>query len=244
MHPGIRSRFFTAFLLLMFAVSVGTGCGPNYDGSGPSDTGEMDGTGDTDIADDGIIDLIVDGGDMAPDGDDPSVEPTDQGEDGTLDTEDVPDPLPDIFDLRVANVVTVDTNRSVGAREVVFSIHLAQIPVCELEADGLTFGFLLDSDRDAGTGQTGGLFDGLGVDARVSARCDGSSGLFESPIGTVSLEPEDDGSADINIRTRVDRLPSTDFYWVAYATDGQRATRLPAAPEVSRWAIIEHLLHY
>ena len=117
---------------------------------------------------------------------------------------------------------------------------MTEAPSCGSADTGLTYGFLIDSDRDPTTGEKDVAFASLGVDARVSAECDPSTGTFFSPLGDVDVgfDP-DEQSTRVDIVTTVQLLPSVDFYWIAFAYEEPMLIRVPEAPEIATWAISE-----
>lgn len=131
---------------------------------------------------------------------------------------------------------------SIPPRTVVVELVLAGAPVCDPSTPFLAYGVLIDSDQDPLTGVTDPAYDALGVDARISADCDGGTGVFSSNAGAVSLTGDPGGTATVTITLTVADLPRVQFDWLAFAQEGGDLTRLPAAPEYATWTILERSL--
>lgn len=135
----------------------------------------------------------------------------------------------DIQSSTIREIPPIDPE-NVPGRGVALTLTLGAAPACNATTGFLAYGFLIDADSDSATGLPGPAFDDLGVDARVTAVCDPASGLFVSPIGTVTVVAGP-GAATLEIRTTVERLPSLAFLWIAFGQEGPLFSRLPAAPE-------------
>jgi hypothetical protein len=133
----------------------------------------------------------------------------------------------------------------VANRQVVLRIDLAAAPRCAPGGDAAVYGFLIDADNDPATGAADAAFAKLGIDARISARCDPPTGTFLSPVGPVTIAVDlATGSARLEISTIVARLPSLLFQWIAFAHEGTVFTRLPEDPDSpAAWAILELVEH-
>lgn len=126
-------------------------------------------------------------------------------------------------------------------RVVTLTITVAGRPVCGRDGATLSYLFLVDADRARMTGAVTRAFSELGVDAKVEIRCDPATGRLSSAVGEVAVQPAD-GSPQahtIQLTTRVARLPSLNFYWIAMAREGRRFDRLPAAGRSGAWRIAE-----
>lgn len=119
-------------------------------------------------------------------------------------------------------------------RALVAELSVAGEPDCGLHPEA-EYGFFVDVDPDASprTGALGPALDGLGVDLRISARCE--DGELVSPAGEVSVVEVggEEESWLITITTNEPGLPRT-FEWIAYARVGGEVSRVPEAPEVGR----------
>ena len=132
----------------------------------------------------------------------------------------------------------------ISGRKVALSIEVAGAPECSVDHPDLNYGFLIDADRNEGTGAHPAAFAGLGVDAKVTAHCDPERGVFISPAGSVTVAPSPDGNTFmIQIVTVVDQLPAIRFRWIAYAAEKTNFVRLPESPFVAAWAIYELMLY-
>jgi hypothetical protein len=127
---------------------------------------------------------------------------------------------------------------SAPSRTVVLRLELAGAVPSPCGPDAQEYGFLIDSDRDRLTGVTAAEFEDLGVDAKVAATCDPGSGLFVGPAGT-TVSVTGPSSNILEIRTTVQRLPSLDLSWIAFAREGTLLLRLPEAPAHGGWATHE-----
>lgn len=126
-------------------------------------------------------------------------------------------------------------------RVATLTITVAGRPECGPDGAALSYAFLVDADRSRGTGAATRAFSELGVDAKLEIRCDPASGRLSSAVGEVVVRPAD-GSPQahtIQLTTRVARLPSLNFYWIAMAREGRRFDRLPAAGRSGAWRIAE-----
>lgn len=128
--------------------------------------------------------------------------------------------------------------QNVPGRSVILSLTVAGTPVCNPMTGFLVYGFLIDADSSQATGVSMPPFDILGVDARVTATCNPLSGLFVSPIGTVTVTTGP-GTTTIDILTTVERLPSLSCNWIAFAQENNLFSRLPQAPEFRHWTTTE-----
>lgn len=136
----------------------------------------------------------------------------------------------DILAAAIVEVPPIDPRRA-GSRVIHLSITLAGPLPCAGRTGTLAYGFLVDADENPATGATNPTFADLGVDARLSVRCDPRSGRFLSPLGPVSrFFNRATGATKLRIPTTLANLPSVRFRWIAYAQDGATLTRLPAAP--------------
>jgi hypothetical protein len=129
-------------------------------------------------------------------------------------------------------------------REVRLIIEVDAAPSCTSGSPFLTFGFLVDADRDSTTGTTDPAFGDLGIDARLCADCDPATEAFVSPLGpvTVTTDPGS-GATTIEVITTVGQLPSVDFDWIAIAQEQSTLVRLPALPETGHWTTLERSLY-
>jgi hypothetical protein len=143
----------------------------------------------------------------------------------------------DIASATVAEVPPVYPG-SVPGRSVTLQLTVNGTPVCNATTGFLAYGFLIDADSDPATGLSDVAFQNLGVDARVTAICDAPTGAFVSQVGTVTVT-SGGGTTTIEILTTVDRLPSLEFRWIAFAQEDQVFSRLPQAPEYARWTTLE-----
>jgi hypothetical protein len=152
--------------------------------------------------------------------------------------------IPAYLDVLVANVQElppIDAT-NVSNREVLLRIQLAEPPGCRIAAN---YGFLIDADKNPATGTTDAAFLNLGIDARISARCDPRTGSFVSSVGsaTVTVNPAD-GTALLEILTTVSQLPSVDFQWIAFAQENTFFTRVPDDPDdPGAWSTLEIAEH-
>jgi len=132
------------------------------------------------------------------------------------------------------------TDGVVGDREVRLSITVLGPPPCDAANAGVAYGMLVDSDANADTGLP---IDSLGIDARLSVECDGAPGTFSSTIGAVAIATEEaTGLTTIELSTTIEQLPSVDFLWVAYATDGALLVNAPEGEAAPRWSTIERAI--
>lgn len=143
----------------------------------------------------------------------------------------------DILTATIEELPPID-RANVPARGVALRLVVNGAPSCHAGTRLLAYGFLVDADSNPATGRTGVPFDDLGVEARLTATCDPASGLFSSPLGTVTLTPGT-GTTTIEIRTTVERLPSLGFRWIAYAEENATFSRLPQSPEHAYWTTFE-----
>jgi hypothetical protein len=141
----------------------------------------------------------------------------------------------DIASARFDELGPIDFGHPNG-REVRVRIEVESAIVCDAD-HAPSYGVLIDSDLDESTGASNAAFRGLGVDARITAACDPSTGTFSSAAGDVNV----DGNA-IEITTSVDRLPSVELLFAAYAREGTSFVRLPAGSDVRRFTIIERAM--
>jgi hypothetical protein len=149
----------------------------------------------------------------------------------------------DIVIARIQEGAPLD-HRSAADRPVTLSLEIKAQPVCSQDQPNLIYGFLIDSDKDAQTGAIDPAFARLGIDARVSAECDPSTGEFVSRIGRVELGMNPNtGTSTIDIHTEVGKLPSVDFYWFAFTHDDPLFIRAPEEPGFMAWSIHERALH-
>ena len=126
-------------------------------------------------------------------------------------------------------------------RLATLTITVAGRPVCGRDGAALSYAFLVDADRSKATGAVTRAFGELGIDAKLEIRCDATTGRLSSTLGEVAVQPAG-GSPQahtIQLTTRVGRLPSVNFYWVAMAREGRRFDRLPAAGRSGAWRIAE-----
>jgi hypothetical protein len=146
-----------------------------------------------------------------------------------------------ILFANIAELPPIDS-QDVANRQVVLRIQLAQTPSCTSRTN---YGFLIDADKSAATGATDPAFSNLGIDARISARCDPRTGSFVSSVGPVTITVDAvTGTALLEILTTVSRLPSVDFQWIAFAQEDTLFTRLPEDPnEPGAWATLEITEH-
>ena len=122
-------------------------------------------------------------------------------------------------------------------RQVVLRIELSGIPNCTSSSP--IYGFLIDADK---SNTTGTIISGLGIDARVSAECEPTTGIFVSPIGSVMVST-DANKSTIEITTLVKSLPSLDFQWIAFAYEEMLFIQLPDEPNYGAWAVHEKALY-
>lgn len=154
-------------------------------------------------------------------------------------------PVPAHLAILSANIIEQSADPTkVSERQLVLRLEVAAAPRCTSATAFLAYGLLIDADKDAATGLTGPAFEGLGVDARLSAQCDPVAGRLLSPLGPVNVTTDQaTGVVRIEIRTTVDQLPSIDFLWVAFAQEGSTFSRLPKEPEVGAWTTFERSLY-
>jgi len=143
----------------------------------------------------------------------------------------------DIASATIQELPPIDRD-NVPGRAVALRLVLNGVPVCNAATGFLAYGFLIDADSNPSTGLSDVAFDDLGVDARVTATCDPTAGVFVSPIGIVAFIPGP-GISTIEIRTTVERLPTLGFRWIAFAQDNLAFTRLPQAPGHAHWTTHE-----
>ncbi len=144
----------------------------------------------------------------------------------------------EIVYAQIAEVGLTDPTRIVG-RPVTIRIELAASPVCDMTSTGLAYGILVDADKNVRTGFRHDATGGLGIDARISATCDPTTGTFTSAVGDVTASTQPDGTGVVEIMTTADNLPSVDFNWVAYAAEGGQFFRLPGGEDHATWAVFE-----
>jgi hypothetical protein len=126
-------------------------------------------------------------------------------------------------------------------RAATLTITVAGRPECGRDGAPLSYAFLVDADRSRRTGVATRAFPELGIDARLEVRCDPSTGRLVSTLGEVAVQPAD-GPAHahtIRLTTRVGRLPSVSFHWIAMAREGRRFDRLPEDGRSGAWRIAE-----
>lgn len=128
-------------------------------------------------------------------------------------------------------------NYQVEGRKVILSIELTKLPDCTKDNSQWQYGFLIDADRDSTTGIKDATFSDLGIDAKILISCNSDLGEFVSNIGSVSIQPNINGTT-ISIETTVDSLPSVNFFFIAFAHNGTEFYRLPESSAAS-WAINE-----
>lgn len=132
-------------------------------------------------------------------------------------------------------------SKTIEGRIVHLSIELTKLPVCDEENVNWQYGFLIDTDRDSTTGARHEAFSDLGIDAQIIVSCNSDSGKFTSNIGDVILSNGNSGST-ITVETTVEKLPSVNFYFIAFIHDGTKLTRLPES-SAAGWAINEILMY-
>ncbi len=143
----------------------------------------------------------------------------------------------DILSATIEEQPPIDSG-TVPNRVVLLRIELAGSVPSPCGPAFQEYGFLIDRDRDPTTGITDPAFEDLGVDAKVAATCNIVSGVFEGPSGsTVTITGPTLNV--IEIRTTVQRLPSLEFSWVAFAQEESLFTRLPESPSHGGWATHE-----
>ena len=148
----------------------------------------------------------------------------------------------DILEASIREVPPLDPF-DVASRMIAVDLTLTASPACTGSSPFTSYGILVDADLDPGTGTTHAAFAPLGVDARISAECQQSTGQFVSRAGTVVVgTPGAGGETLLTITTMVSHLPAVEFGFVAFAMEGGTFTRLPAAPERAGWAIHERSL--
>jgi len=130
----------------------------------------------------------------------------------------------------------------VPTRQVLLTFTVAGPPTCDATTGFLGYCFLIDKDRDPGTGVTNPVLDDLGIDARMCATCDPASSSFTSPLGpvTVTTDPAT-GETTIEILTTAAMLPSVEFDWIAFAEHDSVFCRVPAIPDHESWMIFERM---
>ncbi len=149
----------------------------------------------------------------------------------------------DILSATIEDLPPIESS-DVPSRQVALRIKLAAAPLCNAATGALTYGFLIDSDKNPATGDASAAFSDLGVDAQASMRCDPGSAAFTSPLGTVVVTTEQaTGVTTLELLTTVAQLPSTDFRWIAFAQETASFSRLPKEPDHGAWAILERRLH-
>ena len=156
-------------------------------------------------------------------------------------TTDVRGQAPDPLDIASAEIVELGrlSPRRVTGREVAIRIEVAGEPVCSAANASLTYGILVDSDKDSSTGRRNRKnYADLGIDARVLAFCVPGFGFF-SPHGPVTVTETADGTFVLEIETIVDLLPAVDFYWLAYAAVAGEFNRAPDGQAHAAWSIFE-----
>ncbi|MGH2747890.1 MAG: hypothetical protein ACRDKB_08200 [Actinomycetota bacterium] len=133
----------------------------------------------------------------------------------------------DILSATLAEALPTDPGNAAD-RAVSFVVEVGGTPPCLNSSTPLSYGFLLDTDHDPTTGVTNAAFSELGVDARIVAECNSSTGNFTSLAGTVDVTTDPaTGATTVAITTKVGKLPSLDFDWIAFAFEGTRFLRLP-----------------
>lgn len=150
-----------------------------------------------------------------------------------------PPPHLDILSARIREVPPIDPTDILG-RTVVIELTLAGSPTCTGSSPFTVYGVLIDSDLDPNTGITNPAFDPLGVDARLTAKCDQATSAFISEAGPVIVSPPGPGGESLlTITTTVAAMPAIEFEWIAIAVETADLTRLPEAPDPALWAIHE-----
>ena len=147
----------------------------------------------------------------------------------------------DIVSATIEELPPIDP-ASVPGRGVALRVEVNGVPVCGPATGFLAYGFLVDVDSDPATGVSLPAFEGLGIDARVTATCDAAAGVFVSPVGAVTVLPGA-GTTTITIQGLVAQLPSLGFRWIAFAQEGTTFSRLPQAPSYSYWTTHEKGVH-
>jgi hypothetical protein len=148
------------------------------------------------------------------------------------------------IDLAEVRIEEGPTTAAFGDRDITVVFALDRAPSCTAADDGLTYSILIDADMDVATGTRLQATPGLGIDRRISARCNGRTGTFESRGGTVGIALPRDGDRHHTLRIVLRRsgLPSPEFMWVALAHRGTRSLTLPDGQSPAYWAIAEHWL--
>jgi hypothetical protein len=154
-------------------------------------------------------------------------------------------PAPGHLDIREAVLIEQEPMdpADVAARGVVMRIAVVEAPSCTAGTGFLSYGLLIDSDRNPVTGAAPDEFKPLGIDARISLECDPGSGTFTSPLGTVSVSADPGtGFTLLELSTTVGQLPSVNFFYLAYAQEDATLTRLPEPSDFGAWKTIEQFL--
>lgn len=147
----------------------------------------------------------------------------------------------DILSATIEELPPIDP-ANVPGRGVVLRLEVSGTPVCGPGTGYLAYGIVIDTDSDPATGVSLPAFEGLGVEARVTATCDPVAGAFFSSVGSVSVLPGP-GTTLIEIRSTVSLLPALGFRWIASAQEGSTFSRLPQAPDYSFWTTHEKGVH-
>jgi len=153
-----------------------------------------------------------------------------------------PPPYLDILLATIEEVPPIMWGEPEG-RTVVLRIVVAGPPDFAV-ANELSYGFLIDADKDQATGTSSETFNDLGVDYRIHSHWNPQANEFVSSLGaTVVTTDSTTGETIIEIFTTVGALPSHAFRWIAYAVHADVLTRLPAAPSHGAWATHEESLY-
>lgn len=144
-----------------------------------------------------------------------------------------------LLSAEVAEVVPPGRNL-IRDRQVRFRLLAAGTPPCSAERSGVSYTFLIDSDRSTKTGVSMRGFPEIGIDQRLTIRCDPQQGRFVSASGAVDAGPAAGSGAvwELSVLVPLRTLPSTAFEWVALARDASRYDRIPRSGEVGRWAVL------
>ena len=145
-----------------------------------------------------------------------------------------------LLGARITEMPPFNADR-VAERRITFSLVLDSAPVCQADRTPSSFAFLIDADRSTATGTVRDGTRELGVDAEIPIRCDVASGRFFSPIGDVDVRqsPDADREFVLSVTTRVGRLPSLEFDWIAIASDEGRVSRIPGDGRAGVWRVLE-----
>lgn len=123
-------------------------------------------------------------------------------------------------------------------RQVVFRIRVSQPAPCDASRAGVSYAFLIDTDRSEATGARTEGFPELGIDRTLTIRCDPTAGRFTSSAGPVTTGrpfSAADTGWELGVSIPFDRVPSREFSWIAVARDGTRYDRLPEAGQAGFW---------